>query len=204
MISSCIISGLYMKLHKPLSKKIAPWTVYNFTGPLFVSLVGTINQVVGKLAMDKARCIFDTCSPTSDGYYFLLVFLVGGAFFQLFCVQFIMAKLNIVTVIPLYGCFLTVLPVVSGLIFFREEPNNYFGFICSITFVIILNFVLVYISQERFERKEAEIALDTTITLGVDPDAELTQTKKLSSGSENHEEATQSLLSDEDIISPKV
>jgi len=157
MALTAIASGVYIKVHDPGPDEVPPYSLFNIAGPIFVGVVGSFSQTTGKLVLEKFECGWsDHCEESGDGYYALCAALLVLAGVQILGVKFIMGKLNIITVIPLYGSVLILLPVICGVVFFKEDPTNVPFFILSLCLVLFFNWLLLSISQKQHLLKEAK------------------------------------------------
>jgi len=161
--SSCIIIGLsavVVLFTQPLPEQVAPCTFYNFSGPVLTAVLGNVTQVCARISMDMLKCFITTCEGEhlNPGWYALFVLFPISASIQLFMVSFTMGKLHLVTVIPIYGTLLIVLPSMSGVLMLGEKPKDLQLYSFSIALIVVFVGAFVYITQNKKAQKEIDEA----------------------------------------------
>jgi len=167
ILGSGLLSGIFMLFRPKKMLRVAPLSFYNILGPYYAAMLATVIHTIGKLGMEYLKCsglfAIKDCPRLSVWYGACLVILPALGIIDILTVKFIMAKLNIVTVIPLYGTFASIFPMISGVIFFREKPVSWAGFLCSIIVIVILNLKFISLSQETFDENEKERSMSESL-----------------------------------------
>jgi hypothetical protein len=147
---------------------VNPLGLYNIIGPLLTACMGAFTVIGSKLFAEVvAFWVFgqnkcgETTSKTcvdsiSPWFATVFLFLPLCAGVQLMLITFIMGKLNLVMVIPIYGSLLILLPTLLGMSVFKEEPINQAAYWLSVVGIIVTNICFLAASQENKDDVDEE------------------------------------------------
>merc|ERR1719378_857748 len=115
--------------------------------------------------MDTLKCTITTCDGDSlnPGWYALGALFPLSAILQLCMVSFTMGKLHLVTVIPIYGTLLIVLPSISGVLMLGEEPKDLQLYSFSIALIVVFVGAFVYVTQNKRKEEQSESDRDALL-----------------------------------------
>jgi len=158
--SSIIVIGVFAFLNiflNPIPDPVTPCSLYNISGPVLTAIIGNVTQVSARICMTTIKCNVSTCEDVyiADEWYALFALLPISAVCQLKSVSFAMGKLHIVTVIPIYGTLLIVLPSISGVLMLGEEPTDINWYAFFISLIVVFNVCFVYISEQKKQLRDA-------------------------------------------------
>jgi len=156
-VIAALCAFLIIKL-QPIPDPVLPCSLFNISGPVLTAAIGNCTQVSARVCMTIVKCAISDCEDVNIGtaWYAMFGVLPVFAVCQLIGVSFTMGKLHLVTVIPIYGTLLIVLPSLSGCLIMHEVPSNTTWYAFSMCMIVVFNVIFVSITQQKKSEQEMD------------------------------------------------